>query len=154
TTERVSVDSGGAQSNDHSLYPAISADGRFVAFESLASNLVAGDANGWLDVFVHDRQTGATELDSVDSSGAQGDADGLYPPISADGRFVAFESQASNLVAGDPNVALDVFYHDRAASGFTSLCDPGANGVIACPCANPPTGPRRGCNNSAATGGA
>src|SRR5438093_2008599 len=65
-TERVSVDSTGAEGNNFSFSPAISADGRFVAFASVASNLVPGDTNGTLDVFVRDRQTGATERVSVD----------------------------------------------------------------------------------------
>ena len=154
TTELASVDSSGAQADADGLYPAISADGRYVVFESQAGNLVAGDSNGWFDVFVRDRQNGTTERVSVDSHGAQSDADSLYPVVSGDGRFIAFESQADDLVAGDTNAALDVFFHDLAATGFTSLCDPGTNGVIHCPCANRPSGPGRGCNNSAATGGA
>ena len=93
--------------------PSISADGRFVAFESLASNLVPGDTNGVGDVFVHDRQTGTTERVSVSSAGTQGNGDSAVPSISADGRFVAFVSVASNLVPGDTNGRLDVFVHDR-----------------------------------------
>src|SRR5436190_13803833 len=69
TTERVSVDSAGNEGNGHSLNAAISADGRFVAFRSVASNLVPGDTNRQEDVFVHDRQTGTTERVSVDSDG-------------------------------------------------------------------------------------
>ena len=72
-TERVSVDSAGGQGNDKSFEPAISGDGRFVAFASTAPNLVPGDTNGTQDVFVHDRQTGATERVSVDSAGTQAD---------------------------------------------------------------------------------
>jgi Tol biopolymer transport system component len=112
-TERVSVDSAGIQGYADSWYPAISADGRFVAFYSGASNLAAVDTNGGTDVFVHDRQTGVTERVSVDSAGNQGDADSYDPAISADGRFVAFTSQASNLLAGDANGGLDIFVHDR-----------------------------------------
>jgi hypothetical protein len=74
--------------------------------------------------------------------------------VSADGRFVAFESSASNLVSGDFNNYDDIFLRDRFASGFTSLCDPGSGGVLACPCSNPPSGPGRGCDNSSSTGGA
>ena len=89
--------------------PALSADGRFVAFVSRATNLVPGDTNGSWDVFVRDRQTGITERVSVDSAGNQGDggsgsvgtsADRLA--ISADGRFVAFASDATNLAPGTP----------------------------------------------------
>src|SRR5256712_380330 len=113
STKRVSVDSHGAQGNGGSFDPAISADGRFVAFDSVASNLVAGDTNAAFDVFVRDRKTGKTRRVSVDSHGAQGNGDSFDPAISADGRFVAFDSVASNLVAGDTNAASDVFVRDR-----------------------------------------
>ena len=115
TTERVSVDSEGVEGNDSSgnVRASISADGRFVAFDSSATNLVAGDTNGVDDVFVHDRQTGTTERVSVDSAGAQGNGSSHEASISADGRFVAFGSSATNLVAGDTNGVVDVFVHDR-----------------------------------------
>jgi Tol biopolymer transport system component len=113
TTERVSVDSSGTEANGDSLYPSISADGQVVAFASLASNLVSGDTNATVDIFVHDRSTGVTERVSVDSTGAQGNGYCYYPTISADGRVVAFGSDASNLVAGDTNARTDVFVHDR-----------------------------------------
>src|SRR5437867_824550 len=113
TTERVSVDSAGTQGNSFSLDPSISADGRFVAFSSLATNLVPGDTNGAFDVFVHDRLTGTTERVSVDSAGTQGHGNSSEPSISADGRFVAFSSVATNRVPGDTNAAFDVFVHDR-----------------------------------------
>src|SRR5881394_2620097 len=100
-TQRASVATSGTQGNDHSLAPSVSAEGRFVAFQSAASNLVAGDTNGVEDVFVHDRVTGASERVSVDSGGARANGDSFGASISADGRFVAFESTASNLVAGD-----------------------------------------------------
>ena len=115
-TERVSVDSDGAETKvSSSDYPAISADGRYVAFSSRATNLVPGDSNGVGDVFVHDRVTGATERVSADSDGAQGNGASDYPAISADGRYVAFSSAASNLVPGDTNGASDVFGHDRGS---------------------------------------
>jgi Tol biopolymer transport system component len=107
------VDSAGNEADGGSDEPAISADGRFVAFESGASNLVSGDSNGQSDVFVHDRQTGATERVSVDSAGNQADGGSGKPAISADGRFIAFESDATNLVAGDTNGESDVFVRDR-----------------------------------------
>jgi WD40-like Beta Propeller Repeat len=125
-TERVSVDSGGNQASGASLgqglnYDAtISADGRFVGFASAAANLVPGDTNGAADVFVHDRQTGATERVSIDSAGNQendGPVSDTPLAINGDGRFVAFESQASNLVPGDTNGASDVFVHDRQTGG-------------------------------------
>ncbi|MFZ1413730.1 MAG: hypothetical protein WAS73_04000 [Defluviicoccus sp.] len=113
TTERVSIASGGQQADGNSVDPSISADGRFVAFESDAGNLVPGDTNAPADVFVHDRQTGTTERVSVDSAGNQADGSSGDPSISADGRFVAFVSYASNLVPGDTNAPADVFVHDR-----------------------------------------
>jgi Tol biopolymer transport system component len=114
TTERVSLDSSG---NEASFTPSISADGRFVAFSSYADNLVAGDTNLDADVFVHDRQTGATERVSVDSSGTGGNAYAAtdWSSLSADGNLVAFASTATNLVAGDSNSYEDVFVRDRAA---------------------------------------
>src|SRR5207249_9086747 len=80
---------------------------------STATNLVAGDTNGKTDVFVHDRQTGITERVSVASDGTQGNNASSYPALSADGRFVAFDSDATDLVAGDTNGTTDVFVHDR-----------------------------------------
>ncbi len=91
---------------------AISNDGRFIAFDSGATNEVSGDANGLFDIFVYDRQTGLTTLVSVDSSGAQANADTYGPAISGDGRYVAFPSDASNLVSDDTNGASDIFVHD------------------------------------------
>jgi Tol biopolymer transport system component len=113
STDRISVGSGGTQADDSSDSPSVSADGRFVAFWSNATNLVAGDTNGDSDVFVRDRQTGVTERVSVDSAGGQADDGSGIPAISADGRFVAFVSFATNLVAGDTNGARDVFVRDR-----------------------------------------
>jgi hypothetical protein len=112
TTERVSVDSTGAEGDGDSYSASISSDGRYVAFYSGASNLVAGDTNGFGDVFVHDRQTGQTTRVSVDSAGAEGDGDSYLASISSDGRYVAFTSHATNLVAGDTNGFRDVFVHD------------------------------------------
>lgn len=159
TTERVSVSSDGVEGNRESKpWPgSISADGRHVAFTSLASNLVPGDTNGANDVFVHDRVTRQTTRVSVSSSGRQGqipadpasmgartaveqsdDATWLgATSMSADGRYVVFDSELIGLVAGDdrssePEAALagvDVFVHDRL-TGETrqvSLSSRGAN---------------------------
>ncbi len=114
TTTRVSVDSSGTQGNGLSGYPSISRDGRYVAFWSLATNLVSGDTNVVDDIFVHDMVTGATERISVSSSGTQANGPS-YPvtPLSADGRYVAFASAASNLVANDTNNQVDIFVRDR-----------------------------------------
>jgi Tol biopolymer transport system component len=125
TTTRVSVSSAGTQANGASYSPSISADGRYIAFYSAATNLVAGDTNNTFDVFVHDRQTGATTRVSVASNGAQGGASSSYPAISADGRYVAFHSSAVNLVAGDTNASVDVFVHDNQ-TGATSRASLGA----------------------------
>lgn len=112
-TERVSISSDGEQGNSDSRDAVISSDGRFVAFESFASNLVSEGANEKSQVFVHDRQTGQTELVSISSEGELGNGDSVDADISADGRFVAFYSWASNLVIGDTNGKSDVFVHDR-----------------------------------------
>jgi Tol biopolymer transport system component len=112
-TTRVSVGPAGVQSNGWSLAPSISADGRFVAFDSDASNLVTGDTNKHADVFVRDRQTGTTSRVSVDTFGAQADGDSYSASISADGRYVAYRSDAPDLVAGDTNGVSDIFVRDR-----------------------------------------
>ena len=115
TTRRVSISSAEGQANGASSFsPSISADGRYVAFESDASDLVANDTNGTADVFVRDRQQGTTRRVSVSSAEGQatGDSSGC-PSISADGRYVAFQSDASDLVANDTNGAQDVFVRDR-----------------------------------------
>jgi hypothetical protein len=129
-TERVSVSSSGAESNGPSdTWGSLSADGRFVSFSSLASNLVDGDTNQSWDVFVHDRSTGITERVSVDSSGAEGNHESsMFSSISADGRFVAFSSAASNLVSDDTNGSLDVFVHDRE-TGITERVSVDSSGA-------------------------
>ncbi len=115
TTERVSVASDGTQANDHTIFvTSISDDGRYVAFESSATNLVADDTNGTPDVFVHDRDTDITERVSVASDGSQGNHSAFFQTtISGDGRYVTFTSVATNLVADDTNGVGDVFVHDR-----------------------------------------
>jgi Tol biopolymer transport system component len=114
-TRRVSVGGGGKQANSGSRGPAISADGRFVAFWSFASNLVAGDTNGIQDVFLRDRVAQVTRRVSVGPAGQQTNDESFEPAISAHGRFVVFASLASNLVAGDTNGHYDVFVRDRVA---------------------------------------
>jgi Tol biopolymer transport system component len=213
-TTRVSRSSTGGQGNGHSSLPCISADGHYVAFTSQATNLVAGDTNASDDVFVNDRHTGVTERVSVGAGGVQGNGHSTEPSLSADGRYVAFKTVATNLipsgtsifyprilvrdllngtnelvslatdgsipssggcsgawisaggryvafrsnatdlVPGDTNGYVDIFLHDRFAAGFVSLCDPGIDNLIACPCGNPPSGAGRGCDNSSLTGGA
>jgi Tol biopolymer transport system component len=130
TTELVSVGSGGAPANDESDQPSISGDGRFVAFESAASNLVPDDTNNAEDVFVRDRRTATTELVSISTGGAQGNNESGDPTISADGRFVAFDSGSSNLVAGRPNEYDEVFVHDRS-TGTTEQVSVSSTGAQA-----------------------
>jgi Tol biopolymer transport system component len=117
-TQRISVSSSGVEGNGQSFFPSISADGRFVAFTSVASNLVAGDTNNALDVFVRDRLNAVTERVSVSSGGVQGNSSSVNPSISGDGRYVAFQSAATNLVSGDTNAHRDIFVRDRS-SGST-----------------------------------
>ena len=93
--------------------PSVSANGRYVAFDSAATNLVSGDTNGYADVFVRDRKLHKTFLVSVSSAGSQGNGYSFNPSISANGRYVAFESAATNLVSGDTNGYADVFVRDR-----------------------------------------
>ncbi len=110
--------------------PALSSDGRFVAFASRARNLVPGDTNQHDDVFVHDLASGSTERLSVGWTGTQADHDSQDPVISADGRYVAFVSRASNLAPGDTNGVNDVFVHDRA-TGLTQRANLGPAGAQA-----------------------
>ena len=112
-TQRVSVSSEGEPSNAISTRPAISANGRFVAFESLANNLVPGDTNYLSDIFVHDRLMGTTERVSVSVRSAEGNGWSEQASISGDGRFVAFISAADNLFPGDTNGVKDAFLYDR-----------------------------------------
>jgi Tol biopolymer transport system component len=110
-TTAIDVLFGEEHPNENVSRPSISATGRFVAFESYATNLVPGDTNGSLDVFVHDRQRGVTTRLSVSSAGLEGDRESAWPMISADGRFVTFASEARNLVRPDTNRRWDVFVH-------------------------------------------
>ncbi|MEQ1820995.1 MAG: hypothetical protein ABL949_00625, partial [Fimbriimonadaceae bacterium] len=120
-TTRVSVASTGAQAvGGFASDPKISADGRFVCFQSSFPNLVLNDTNGGWDVFVHDRQTGQTSRASVSSMGAQANGFCFEPGISGDGRYIVFSASASNLVVGDANGTADVFVHDRL-TGTTRL---------------------------------
>ena len=109
----ISVGLHGAQSNGSSSYPVISEDGRFVVFQSYANNLVPGDTNNKLDVFVRDLEACITSRVSIDSDERQANGLSGLPQISPDGRFVTFQSAASNLVAADTNSVDDIFLRDR-----------------------------------------
>lgn len=134
-TIRVSVASDGTQANNWSSDSTVSADGRYVAFTSGASNLVPGDTNNQPDVFLRDRETGTTTRVSVASNGTQSNGalspalGGSAPPaISAAGRYIAFTSSASNLVDGDTNNSGDVFVHDLQ-TGATTRVSVGTGGI-------------------------
>ncbi len=121
-TERISKNNAGAAGDKSSGSPGISANGRFIAFTSLAGNLVPGDTNGTSDAFLHDRQTGVTERVSVSSEETQANGAAIFGPcqVSDDGQLVAFVSRASNLVQGDTDALDDVFIRNRAA-GLTEI---------------------------------
>jgi len=154
TTERLSVGMGGVDPDGDSGWPSISDDGRFVSFRSNAGNLVPGAMYFHGDIYVCDRVNGMTEVVSVTTGGAFANSGCNMPWLSGEGRFVAFRSYASDFIQGDTNGFDDIFLHDRAAAGVTSLCSPGIDNVRSCPCGNPPVGPDRGCDNSSSTGGA
>lgn len=130
STIRISIDSAGVQANAGSLAPAISATGMNVVFSSAASNLVASDTNSRYDIFVRDLVSNTTVRASVDSSGAQANGDSRAPGISADGRITAFESDATNLVPVDTNVATDIYVRDLT-SLTTTLASVDDSGVQA-----------------------
>jgi hypothetical protein len=113
TTELVSQTFAGAATNGASMWPAISEDGRFVVFESGASNLTSGDLGGHIDVFRVDRSNQEVLRLSLNYVGLSANSDSLHPVISADGRWTVFESYASDLIANDANLTSeDVFVHD------------------------------------------
>ncbi len=123
----VSTDSSGNQGDNDSSRPSISQDGRYVAFISLASNLVPGDTNNTADIFVKDTQTGTTSRISTDSNGNQSNNQSDYPSISADGKYVAFRSIATNLVPGDTSTNWQIFLKNTQTGAVTCLSQ--INGV-------------------------
>ena len=128
TIERVSVKSSGAEALGESLCPDISLDGRFVVFASWSGTLVAGDNNGKRDVFLHDRQTGATTLISKAMDGGAANGHSHSPRISADGSTVVFRSSATNLIDDDTNSVDDVFVYriDTQTTSRVSVSTAGA----------------------------
>lgn len=116
TTTRVSISTASAQANGGSFNSAISDDGRYVAFSSGATNLVASDTNAFFDIFVRDRTMGTTTRASLTTAGAQANADCDSPCISGNGTFVGYTSSATNIVGGDTNAVADIFRFDRTSS--------------------------------------
>ncbi|MCP4428470.1 MAG: hypothetical protein GY803_28635, partial [Chloroflexi bacterium] len=112
-TRRVSVSSGGVQSDGPSNAADISANGRWVVFTSYARNLVPQDTNNTFDVFTHDLLTGETRRVSVSARGVEANGPSYEPSIAGDGRYLAFVSKATNLIAGDENGYADVFIKDQ-----------------------------------------
>ena len=125
---RISVSSSGTQASGDGAATSISGDGRYVTFLSAANNLVAGDTNGVNDIFVRDTQTGTTTPLSIDSGGTQGNGASFESSVSGDGRYVAFFSNASNLVAGDTNGSGDIFLHDTP-TGTTTRVSVDSSGI-------------------------
>ena len=109
TTRRISVSSADVEADGSSGYPSISADGRYVAFDTSAENLIASDTNNYIDVYVRDRKRRTTVRVSLTNAGAEGDSESSYAFISANGRFVAFQSYASNLIGTDTNATTDIY---------------------------------------------
>src|SRR5262249_17606781 len=124
-TEVVSSGVGGEPPNAQSELPSLSADGRFVVFDSLASNLVAGDTDGAFDVFVHDRVTGVTDRVSISTAGTEGQGGSQRGAISGDGRYVVFSSGASYLVPGRVIGGSEIFEHDRLTGATQALIQSG-----------------------------
>ncbi len=126
TTERVSVGSSGEESNGYSIDPYISTDGRFVAFSSVADNLVEGDDNGISDIFLRDRESNTTERISIpvapEGTSPFGFTQGSFNPIiSQDNRYVTFQSTSNGLVEGDVSTGTDAFVYDRTTGSTTRI---------------------------------
>jgi hypothetical protein len=132
-TTRVSTDASNSEANGGSYAPSVSGDGRYVVFQSYASNLVTGDTNETSDVFVKDLVSGAIVRTSVSTAGGEGDHESYVGSVSADGGVVVFVSYASNLVDGDVNASMDVFARDLQDSTTTlvSVRDPVVGGEFA-----------------------
>ena len=124
---RINGSSEGTEGNFVSFFPALSANGRYVAFQSDASNFMPEDDNHTTDIFVHDRETNATQIVSVSSKGKQGNSTSSEPVTSADGRYIAFHSYATNLVSKDTNKRVDVFLHDLETGETTRVSVKGKN---------------------------
>jgi len=133
---RANITSAGGEGNGFGIQPSINTNGRFIAFASAATNLVAGDTNGMTDIFVRDTCEGAggctpsTVRVSVDSSGNQADGNSFDNELSSTGRFIVFRSMATNLVPGDTNGTQDIFVHDRDADGNGTFDEAGGIATV------------------------
>ncbi len=121
TTERISKSAGGLAASSGSREPALNHDGSLVAFQSLASNLVAGDINAKADIFVYDRTLQRMDLVSHTSGGGLANGGSRRPFLSGDGRYVFFESSATNLGTGDTTVDQDVYAFDRQTGALQQV---------------------------------
>jgi Tol biopolymer transport system component len=131
TTKRISISSGGSQANQLSERPSVSNNGRYIAFHSWASNLVAGDTNERADIFVYDRVTAQIERMSVGPGGQQGIHGALNAIISGNGRFVVFHADINNFAPpGTQQGGIGLFVRDRQ-NGTTTLLNIGPNGGAA-----------------------
>jgi hypothetical protein len=125
----ISVSTGGGNPDNLAMKPSSSQDGRYIAYVSAATNLVSSDTNGQTDIFVRDRLNGTTTMLSVSSSGVQANGPSNRAQISANGRYVTFESTATNLVSGDTNAKSDIFVRDQVLN-TTQLVSSSSAGVI------------------------
>jgi Ca2+-binding RTX toxin-like protein len=121
--EAISVTQGGAYGDQGGRAPDISADGRYVVFESRSANLATGGNVTFEDIYLKDRDTGALTRISTSLTGGDGNGESRYANISADGRYVVFQSAASNLTAGDGNGRIDVFLYDRDNGSLTNITE-------------------------------
>jgi hypothetical protein len=119
--ERISVASGGGDANEISYQASVSNDGNLVAFTSLASNLASSDTNNRSDIYLRNRTTGVTSRVSVSSANVQGTSSSFYPAVAGNGRYIAFSSLSSNLVAADTNASIDVFVRDLQLNTTTRV---------------------------------
>jgi Tol biopolymer transport system component len=147
--QRVSVSSAGAEAGASSGDPSLSGDGRIVAFDTIADDLVPGDGNGVSDVFVRDVVAGTTTRVSTTSGGAEGDGHAGDPAVSENGRVVAFASLATDLVPGDANGDQDVFVKDLATGATTRVSTDAAGARATATRCAPPSRPTDGSSPSA-----
>lgn len=130
--QRVNISTGGSQATAPSLFSSISEDGTKVVFDSYANNLIPGDTNNGSDIFLHDLSSGEIARISVNSSDAEANQSSNLPVISGDGRYVAFESFASNLVANDNNGNKDIFIRDLGPRNRPPVADAGDDQTVEC----------------------